>query len=86
MSTLAAVCVFVVIFLLIPAGRRIFLIFLGMFYIPLQFLFMWLQKVNFSLKDGDPLVYYLSSIVIYPLFAVIIILSKMYESFTELLH
>jgi hypothetical protein len=86
MSNLAAILLFCAVILMLPAGRRVFLIFLGMIYIPLQMLFMYLQKVNLSLKDKDPLVYYLSFIVIIPLYAIIIPLSKLYETFQNSMH
>ncbi len=86
MGTFTAIAIFSIIFLLIPQGRQVFLIFLGVFYIPLQFLFMWLQKINLGLKDKDPLAYYLSCIIIYPLYAIIIGISKLYETFQASLH
>jgi len=80
MSDLAAILLFCVIMLIFPAGRRVFLLFLGVIYIPAQMFFMWLQKINLGLKDKDPLAYYLSCLIVYPIYAVLIVFSKIYES------
>ncbi len=72
--------------LLFPAGRKVLVVALGLIYIPLQHLFMWLQKVNLSLKDRDPFLYYISCVFIYPLYAIIIPISKLYEVMSEKFH
>jgi hypothetical protein len=86
MSNWAIVGIIIVVLLITSPGRRVLLIAFGIIYIPLQHLFMWLQKINLSLKDKDPLSYYLSCIIIYPLYAIIIPLSKLYETFSESSH
>ena len=86
MSTWVYIVVIVLLFLIFPKGRKVFHIGLAVIYIPMQHLFMWLQKVNLSLKDKDPLLFYLSCIVIYPLYAIIIPFSKLYESFHNSMH
>ncbi len=86
MSTWVIIAIICFFLLLFPQGRRVFLIFFAIIYMPLQLLFMWLQKVNLSLKDRDPLLFYLSCIIIYPLYAIIIPISKAYEKFQESMH
>lgn len=86
MSTWAIVLIIIVLLFMMPQGRRVLLVLFGVIYLPLQLLFMWLQKVNFSLKDKDPLLFYLSCIIIYPLYAIIIPISKLYEIFQGSMH
>ena len=86
MSTFAVIAIFVVIFLIIPAGRRVLSFFFGIIYIGTTHLFMWLQKINNTMKDKDPLVYFLSCLIIYPLFAILILFHKLYDTFTKGMH
>lgn len=83
MSTWTVILIILFFLIIIPKGRHVLVIFLGLFYIPLQYFFLYLQKINFSLKDGDPLLYYLSCIIIYPLYGLIIVLSTLYDMFSD---
>ena len=84
MNWLVISAIIFVVLLAFPAGRLVLKVALGIIYIPSQHFFMWLQKINLGLKDKDPLGYYFSCIVIYPLYAVIILFSRFYEKFAEI--
>lgn len=86
MSWLIVTAIIFVTLFVFPAGRRVLLVALGIIYIPSQHFFMWLQKINLGLKDKDPLGYYISCIVIYPLYGIIIVFSQFYEKFSEIVH
>lgn len=86
MSNWIYVFVIILLFLIVPAGRKVLHVFFGVLYLPLQLFFMWLQKINLGLKDKDPLMYYLSCLIIYPLYAIVIPLSKLFETFHNSMH
>jgi hypothetical protein len=83
MSNLVAILLFCAIMLMLPAGRRVFLIFFGMIYVPFQMLFIYVQKVHLSLKDKDMLLFYLAFLVVVPFYIIVIPLSKLFEMFQE---
>ncbi len=86
MNTWVIVGIIVLICVVIPAGRWVVVVALGIIYLPLQHLFVALQKLNLHLKEKDTFLFYLSCIFIYPLYLIIIPFSKIYETFVESLH
>lgn len=83
MNWVLIIGIVLLLFYFIKPGRMVIFVALGLIYMPFQHLFMWLQKINLGLKDKDQFLYYLSCIIIYPLYAIIIPFSKFYEMISE---
>lgn len=86
MNTLVIISLIILIFFVVPAGRKVLILVLGIIYLPLQQLFTYLQKKSAEYKEKDLILFYISSIFIYPLYAIIILYSKFFEWFNTTFH
>lgn len=71
------------IFLLI---KSVFIILIGIIYLPLNMLLMKLGEFTQSFKTKDPMVYWLLHFIFVPVWLVTTILSKPYEALVESAH
>jgi hypothetical protein len=83
MHTIVVICLVVLVFLIVPGGMRVLYFALGLIYIPIQLLFVSVQKYIVSVKEKDEVLYKLSLLVVYPLYFIGKLYTKIYDKFTK---